>query len=245
MLGTIQPTPYDLVFRLFGIPIRIHPTYWLISLLFVMQTHISFWPILLGCMFLSLLLHEMGHALAFRYYGMYSHIVLYSFGGYAMPEGRLPVRMQRIVVTLAGPFTNFLIVGIVFGTNYVQPWEHINYIGIAYDVLLFINLFLGLVNLLPVFPLDGGQISREIWLKYRPGMGVIYSLRMSLIVAIAFSAYAFGCHFDLIPRSWTIYWLRPGLFAAILFAILAVMNYQQLQYETRRGSFWDDREPWR
>jgi hypothetical protein len=39
--------------------------------------------------------------------------------------------------------------------------------------------------------------------------------------------------------------LQPGIFAAILFAVLAVMNFQELQNETRRGSYWSDREPWR
>jgi Zn-dependent protease len=239
-------SPYDVKFRLFGIPVRIHPTYWLISLFFVMNLPIQFWPFAVGCMFLALIIHEMGHALAFRRYGAHSMIFLYSFGGLAIPDHRLSVRSQRILVALAGPGANFILAGIVWGTNYVQPWSDANaYAAFMYFYLFIINIFLGLVNLLPVYPLDGGQVSREIWLKYQPGMGVINSLKMSFVVAILFSAYAFSCFFNVIPPDWTVYWLRPGLFAAVLFAMLAVMNFQELQNETRRGNYWDDREPWR
>ena len=73
---------------------------------------------------------------------------------------------------------------------------------------------IGLLNLMPVWPLDGGQVSRELWMKYRPYGGLVASLRMSMAVAIAFSAYAVGCEFDLIPRDFTVWWLRPGLFAS-------------------------------
>lgn len=178
---------------------------------------------------------------------MDSAVVLYSFGGLAIPEGRLPERSQRILVALAGPATNFLIAGIAWGTNFVQPWADSTnpYLFIFYWALFYINLAWGIINLLPVYPLDGGQVSREVWLKYRPGMGVIYALRMSFIAAVAFSAYSFGCYFNVIPAALTIDWLRTGLFGAILFAILAVNNYQELQNETRRGSYWNDREPWR
>ncbi len=249
MLVPIQRTSLDLNFRLFRIPVRVHPTYWLVSAFFAFrlaELGVHFWLIGIACLLLSLLVHELGHALMFRYYRMDSAILLYSFGGLAIPEARLPLRSQRIIVTLAGPAANFLLFGIVWGTNYVSPWALESlYTLVIYGILLDVNLYWGLVNLLPVYPLDGGQVSRELFIKYRPGMGVIYSLRLSLIVAIAFSAYAFACHFNLVPSSWTVYGIRPGLFAAILFAILAVNSYQELQNETRRGSFWDDREPWR
>jgi Zn-dependent protease len=252
MLMNLPRTQFDLSWRMFGIPVRVHPTYWLVSVLFALPYldelrggGVGVFLIAIGCMFISLMAHELGHALMFRAYHMDSGIFLYSFGGLTTPDGRLPRRSWRNIVTLSGPLANFLLMGLVWGSNYVQPWALTNrYTFFVYIFLFRINLWWGLVNLLPVWPLDGGQISRELWTKYRPYTGVVNSLQMSLIVAIAFSAYAFGCHFNVFPDDWIVFELRPGLFAAILFAILAIENYQELDHLKRAGSYYDDRAPW-
>jgi stage IV sporulation protein FB len=243
----LRPTPYDLKWRMFGIPVRVHPSFWLVSAFFSWPylTHkgFDFFFLAIACVFVTLLIHELGHALTFRFYRTFSAIVLYSFGGLAIPEARLPYRPWRIIVSLAGPGANFLLAAALWGSNYVQPWalESV-YLAFVYLMLFNINLFLGLLNLMPVWPLDGGQVSRELWMKYRPYGGLVASLRMSMAVAIAFAAYAVGCEFDLIPRDFTVWWLRPGLFAAVLFALLAAGNYMELQ--NHRRSYADDRAPW-
>lgn len=245
---SLQRTPYDLNWRMFGIPVRVHPTFWLVSAVFAWphaDRGIAFWLVGIACMFVSLMAHELGHALMFRCYHMDSGILLYSFGGLTIPDGRLPQRSWRIIVTLAGPFANFLLLGIVWGSNYVEPWARKNeYLWVVYWIMFSINLYWGLLNLLPVFPLDGGQISRELWLKYRPDSGLVNSLQMSFLFAIGFAAYAIGCHYNLIPPDWLIPWLRPGIFAGILFIILAVENYSQLQAAKRSRVYYDDRTPW-
>jgi stage IV sporulation protein FB len=201
--------------------------------------------IAIGCMFVSLMAHELGHALMFRAYHMHSGIFLYSFGGLTTPDGRLPRRSWRNIVTLSGPLANFLLMGLVWASNYVQPWALTSkYAYFTYIFLFRINLWWGLLNLIPVWPLDGGQISREMWTKYRPHTGVVNSLQASMVVAICFVAYALGCHFDVIPENWIVFELRPGLFAAILFLILAVENFQELQMHRRSGYYHDDRAPW-
>lgn len=250
MLFDLQRTPFDLNWRMFGIPVRVHPSFWLVAALFSwpwVELGFGYFFIAVGCIFLSVLLHELGHALTFRYYRTYSSILLYSFGGLAMPEGgRLPYRSQRIIVSLAGPFANFLLLGLVWGSNYVQPWAGPigSYTGLLYFYLFRVNLFLGLVNLLPVWPLDGGQVSRELWTKYRPYTGVVNSLQMSLVVAITIAVYAIACEFNAIPPGWMVWWLRLGLFAGILFALLAVQNYMDLQNQRRAGAYDDNRAPW-
>ena len=77
-------TPYDLYFRLWGIPVRVHPLFWAVGLL------ISFAPgpplemfIRLGVWFVSILVHEMGHAWMMRYYGWNPSVTLYAMGGFA------------------------------------------------------------------------------------------------------------------------------------------------------------------
>ncbi len=241
MLMNLQPSPYDVNFRLFSIPTRVHPSFWLIAALFsfdLARSGMLYWGIGIGCIFFSILIHELGHALLYRCYHMGSYILIYSFGGLTISHDRLPVRSWRIIVSLAGPLANFLVVGIVWSTNEIEPWRLTSdATKVIYSLLYIVNLFLGIVNLLPVYPLDGGQISRELWTAQQPRRGLINSLRMSFIVAIAFVAYALGCHFNAIPRDWIPLDLRPGLFTAIIFGLIAVENYTELQNNMRSHDF--------
>lgn len=248
MLINMNRTPFDLFWRMFGIPIRVHPSFWLVSVFFsfnYLRTGFEYLLIAIACVFVTILLHELGHALMFRAYWMHSSILLYGFGGLAIPDGHLERRSWRIIVSLAGPLTNFLIAGVLWGSHYVQPWanseEHVSF---AYVILLNINFYLGILNLLPVWPLDGGKISRDLWTKNQPYLGIVSSLKMSIFVAIVVSAYSFGCAANVIPRDFTISWLRPGLFCALLFALLAIENYTELQNMRRPRFYDDDRPPW-
>jgi stage IV sporulation protein FB len=252
VLVNVQPTQFDLNFRIFGIPVRVHPSYWLVSAIFAwpyMHWGVQFVLVMIACMFVSLMAHELGHALMYGAYRIQSGILLYFIGGLTISNGGLSRSSQRIIVTLAGPSTNFLIAFIVWATNDVQPWEPTNdYTRVIYFVLFDLTLYWGLLNLIPVLPLDGGQISRELWLQSQPRAGIVNSLRMSVIVAIAVAVYSLGCAFNVIPESLTQPWLRPGKFVAIFFAVLAVQNYVDLQnMQGPRTRYYDDddRPPWR
>jgi Zn-dependent protease len=95
-------------------------------------------------------------------------------------------------------------------------------------VLFQINLYLNLLNLAPVFPLDGGQIARSLYLRADPWNGIKYSLWLSLIVAVAI-ALLFGANGE--------------TFALIFFGVLAVQNFQELQM-IGSGGFGGGRRPW-
>ena len=88
--------------------------------------------------------------------------------------------------------------------------------------LLFVNFVWGLMNLLPVYPLDGGQISREIFVERDAGRGIVRSLWLSFIVAALVAVYALFA------------WNR--IFVPIMFGLLAFGSYQMLQAYTGRGS---------
>src|SRR5438046_122636 len=112
LLSEPQSTPYDLHFRLFGIPVRIHPMFWLFGVIFGWRhtqepDGMVRLLVFLGCMLLSLLVHEMGHVLMGRVFGARSHIILYAMGGLAVSDVRLPGRWQRILVSAAGPVAGF------------------------------------------------------------------------------------------------------------------------------------------
>ena len=245
----LQPTPFDLNWRMFGIPVRVHASFWLLAAFFawpLMKEGVQFWFIGIGCILISLLAHELAHALMFKYFGLDSTIVCYSFGGLAIPAGRLRTRSQDIIVSLAGPIANFILAGLLWGSNQAEQWALISdYTFVVYSMLLFINLGWGILNLMPVYPLDGGQVTRGLWQMSQPHNGIENSLKLSLGVAIALAAYSFACEYNVIPRGAVPGWLRLSLFTGILFAILAAANYQQLQHEQRSRRYYDDRDNWR
>src|SRR5919109_1742559 len=117
------PTRFDLRFNLAGFPVRVHPLFWLIAVLLGYSSgdivQILVW---VAVVFLSILVHELGHALAFRRYGLSSQIVLHFAGGLTVPESTYwgsrwaNVALgpnQNIFISLAGPVAGFLIAALV------------------------------------------------------------------------------------------------------------------------------------
>ena len=80
------PTQYDLRFTVAGIPVRVHPLFWLIALLLGAAGDPLLLPAWVLVIFVSILIHELGHALAFRRVGQDSRIVLHMAGGLTIPE---------------------------------------------------------------------------------------------------------------------------------------------------------------
>lgn len=170
MLGPVGETEFDLRFYCFGVPVRVHPMFWLISVLMGWQggdaKFIITW---VTCVFVSILVHEMGHAVAIRRYGFPSEIVLHGMGGYATSRGFTTWR--NVWVSFAGPLAGFVLGGIVLGTElliaqYRAEWLANYDVRVFFYCLKFINFYWGLVNLLPVLPLDGGHIMQALMMKY-------------------------------------------------------------------------------
>src|SRR5258707_9361798 len=112
MFGTVAPTPFDLNFSLFGIPIRIHPFFWLFSAILGWdRQRPNFNQILICvlCVFVSILIHELGHALTAKSYGWPPHIVLFAFGGYASYQPSWGKTTGRtLLILFAGPGAGFI-----------------------------------------------------------------------------------------------------------------------------------------
>jgi stage IV sporulation protein FB len=264
-------TQYDLHFRVLGIPVRVHPMFWLMSAIMGFQllndnngvVRFSIW---VACVFFSILIHEMGHVLMGRACGSNGKIVLYAFGGLAIPDRHFYHRGQRIAVSFAGPLTQFLFIGVLAlviglpdrdnleglinmarlmvglrpignGSLWVSDHELVN--EAVYN-LLFINLFWAVLNLFPIWPLDGGQISKDICDGAMPGgQGVRTAYGISLVVAglLTIHCIAGANHTRFLP-------FLPvfgSIFSAFLFASLALQSWQLLQQE--RNPPWR-REDW-
>ena len=164
MLAEPPRTPYDLNFRLFGFPVRVHPLFWLAAALLganALDAGIQYLLIWIAVVFVSILVHELGHALAFRRFGSGSHIVLWMFGGLAVPYASVGQRWKQIVVSLAGPVAGFILCGLVYGSHKLWHWgarENGLPVFYLYSALFSVNLIWGIFNLLPVLPLDGGHV---------------------------------------------------------------------------------------
>lgn len=195
------------VFRigsLAGIPIGIHWTFLLI-LVWVGASSLSnggnsedlvFNLVLVLAVFFCIILHELGHALTARRFGIKTRDILITpFGGLARME-RLPEKpAQEILVALAGPFIN-LVIGfglmvslLLSGVSFSQliPSEGELITEKFYLITLFrINIFLILFNLIPAFPLDGGRVFRAL-LQFR-----MSRLRATRVAAIAGQVFAVG-----------------------------------------------------
>ena len=229
MFGPVRPTRFDLAFSLFGIPVRVLPWHWLMSVLmgwdFMHDPENG--PVLLiiwvAIVFVSILVHEMGHALAANLFGYPPHILLYQFGGLTLFE---PYRGystgKAIAITLAGPAAGFLLgmavlvasfaVGIGFG------WKLSGDVATAaLGMALFINFFWTILNLMPVMPLDGGQVCREVCLALSPRSGMTVALWISIVVAVLIGGGAL---------------LLQDTFLGIMFLLLAAQNFQE--YQARR-----------
>jgi stage IV sporulation protein FB len=239
------PTRYDLNFTLAGFPVRVHPLFWLIAVLLGYSSgdplQILIWVLVV---FVSILVHELGHALAFRRYGLSSQIVLHFAGGLTIPEStRWGSRWanvalgpkENIFISLAGPGAGFLLAALVIVAVFLSGGTVLtsrllgfipvpsmailpfggNLLTMFVTALLWVNIFWGFINLMPVHPLDGGNVTRNALLQADPADGVRKSLWISVIAGALIALVAF-------------FFLR-SLYMAFLFGFLAFQSYQAVQ----------------
>ena len=254
MLAEPPPTQADIHFRVAGFPVRVHPFFWLIALLIGINAvdGDSLGALLaVVVVFVSILVHELGHAVLQRRFGGRPRIVLHGFGGLAICGDCDRSPRSQILISLAGPAAGFLLaavtavvvavtsggvafvpawstagtdrmipVNLLIGTLYYKPYASL---AVSYVVfmLLRVNIFWGLMNLLPVYPLDGGQVAREVMtLGPNPQQGTVRSLQVSIGVAVVVAVWGLWAH---------------GLWLGVLFGYLAYTNYRMLQAYTGRG----------
>jgi len=143
-----------------------------------------FFVILLAVFLITILIHEMGHALVATARGMDGvSITLTGLGGFCTYRGN-PDPARKLMISIAGPLVNFLAAAIA--------WTIIQYVPIANPLLkyaveafFFLNLVLGILNSLPIYPLDGGQaLLALLRLRIRPATANRAVLTVSVVAAI-------------------------------------------------------------
>ncbi len=155
-------------FRLFGIPITVLPMFWVtLGLLGLIGNDVASSAQLLGLAlfilagFISILVHELGHALMIRFYKLPTEIVLQGFGGYASHPAGVLTRLQSFLVTAAGPAIQIAlgVAAIALLLFAPLPDTPIKYF---FGALAAVSIGWALLNCLPIFPLDGGRMLQSI-----------------------------------------------------------------------------------
>jgi stage IV sporulation protein FB len=246
MLGIPERTRYDLTFPLLGFPIRIHPLFWLVTVVLGWDAGGAFdldpnqgrvlWVL---CVLVSILVHELGHGVAARGFGARPAILLHGMGGLCVYDPSEQTAAQRFIVLICGPGAGFVLAAAVLviarSAYGMTPTDFLTLLGWwrggrtpglerfldanaqrAFLVwsLFFINLLWGLLNLLPIYPLDGGQMTGVVLSAVKPGEGARWTHMISIGVAGLVALYA------AMNRNW---------FNALFFAYFAGFNMQALQ----------------
>lgn len=189
-------------FALLGVPVHVRLGFFIVPLLLSTEgTTFSSLVMWIAVVFVSVMLHEMGHALVARAYGAHPSITLYALGGLTRFENRMS-RAQSALISLAGPGAGFMLgVAVLLAA----PSLHLHGAGKEFAAnLVYVNIGWGIMNLLPVLPFDGGQLLSAVMGPKRALATAIISATVGLLVAVAGMA------------------LLKNVFIAILFGSAAV-----------------------
>jgi Zn-dependent protease len=237
-LAEPPPSQADLHFRVFGIPVRVHPWFWIVALLLGISGSGPADPLAtlewVGVVFFSILIHELGHASLQRRFGGSPRITLYSLGGLASCDDCDRSPRSQILISIAGPMAGFLFAAALLAAIRLaghrvefgripgliglflpawEPFESPLANRLIFD-LLYVNIFWGLVNLLPIYPLDGGHVARELFTLTNARRGIVQSLWLSVIAAGVMAAFGLS---------------RNSILVTFMFGYLAYASYQTLR----------------
>ena len=180
-----------LSFRIFNIPVHVQPWFWLTLGLIggglrandaasMLQVLVF---ILAG--FISILVHELGHALTIRKYGLPTEIHLIAFGGFAtFPSGKLS-RWQSFLVTAAGPGIQLLLGMVCLGLLATLPIPPESLMRSLLVFLVWVSVVWAILNCVPIFPLDGGQMLSAVLGPRRQRITYLIGLLSAVALGVA------------------------------------------------------------
>ena len=172
-------------------------------------------------LFVSVLAHELAHALMARAEGLGTgHITLYMFGGLASLNGQPAEPSSEFKIAVVGPAASFLIGGVFFlavelfvhGTPHRAVGQVLRHLGL-------VNWFLGGFNILPGLPLDGGRVLRAALWRYNKNFRVATQIAVRSGLMIAITLVLFGIYAFLTVPDYGI----TGIWCAIIGLIIALM----------------------
>jgi Zn-dependent protease len=218
-------------FRLFGIPIRVEPFFIIVAALFGIRIE-PLWVVFafVVIVFVSVLVHELGHALTYRALGQRSAIVLHGFGGFTVPAGggrRALSKPKSVLVSLSGALAQILLLGVPaylaehseWGDRQLIDWFFnggFNWWPIVHW-LWVVSIWWGVFNLLPIRPLDGGHVAETLF-----GFQNACKLSIAAAIVAAFVTFRSG---------------QFGFIGLMYFGLFAFLNFRDLREDQRSGTF--------
>jgi Zn-dependent protease len=213
-----------ITFRIGKIPVRVLPSFFIMAALLGMSLSN---PIKLVCwvvvVLASVIVHELGHAVVGQAFGLEPSIALHGAGGTTSWTGSRKLSPgKRIAISLAGPVAGFGLGALVLAATLLgRGGSHAERGGAPSELsavlvgdLIYVNFVWGVLNLLPILPLDGGNVMAQVLGVVRPGR----SERPAHVISIALAGA--GAVAALATRA---YW------PAILAASFVSMNWQALR----------------
>jgi len=197
-----------------SIPVRIHPFFWLLAAFIGWFSSHSFigtivWMVVI---LISILFHEYGHAITARFFGQDATITLMGFGGVTQRSGQKLNYWKEFLIVAAGPLFGFGLCGIAFALFVlIENRQDAALLQSTLLIMVWVNLFWTIINLLPVHPLDGGKllgIALEGFLGFK-GLKAAHLISFIFCVSVTIVFFAIG-------------WFFP----AILFTFLTFENYR-------------------
>jgi Zn-dependent protease len=207
--GPAEPSPGLRIARPFGIPVFVSPYWFLIAGLFVFLYARGLVQSVPGSLryvvaaafvvllYASVLVHELSHSVVARAFGLpVRKILLYPLGGFSEIEREPPTPGREFLVSAAGPAMSLALAGggfVLFRAVHAGtfvPSRHVHLgsiLSILLDQVIVANLLVGLFNLLPGLPLDGGRILRAaVWkVTGKPGQATVAAAWAGRVLAVA------------------------------------------------------------
>ncbi len=197
-------------FSINGIPIAVQPLFWLVAVFLGFDVfrgpNLVLW---VGIVFVSILVHELGHALTAQAYGHQPRVLLHGFGGvttWAATPALSPVR--RILVTLAGPFSGFALAGLAWLVLEFAVGDGRGTVYLVAIVLVRVNLLWGLFNLFPIRGLDGGQTVAGV-------LALIWPKRAEVVAEVIYVVCGIGA---------AVFGVLSGFYLLAVFAVVLTFS---------------------
>lgn len=203
-------------FRFLNIPVYIHPTFWVFILLFTrIYEHPNLESLILGgVVTFSLLVHEYGHALTAAYFGAAPTINLEAFGGNAQYNGYGITHKQKFIITFNGPLLESSLIALSYFFLKSGVFAHSYYMQYFLQATMQLNIYWCLLNLIPIAPLDGGQMLRYLLERRFGEKGHRASLVIGLTAVAVIAPYLF---------------LHNQFFFGVLLLVFGFQNFQMLR----------------
>jgi Zn-dependent protease len=208
-----------MTFHLGKIPVRVLPSFFLLMLFFNIDSSPARLALWAGVVFVSILVHELGHATVCLAYGLEPRIELHGMGGTTSwsPRPLAPLAAgQQIAISLAGPFAGFALYALVLGVKASGQVPASPMASMLFADLAFVNGTWGVVNLLPMLPLDGGNALAQGLNALTKGRGERPALITSMVVAVL-----------LFPLALFLRWTGPVTLLGPIFIV--VSNWRRMQ----------------